>query len=174
MFLRRGHRVTLTRTTAQDGKSLEQRCAIAKRANPNVMLSLHCDSATTQAYEMRCYYRGERVRSRFTDADLAKSIADNAPQILKRTPSIIIPCAPKTMDLKIGIAPRAYNVLRGHGDYPAILIECGFISQRHIAEYLQSPDGRVATAQGICDGVLKHFGLYDDAPKTPPFKSTIS
>lgn len=157
MFAQRGHKPILTRTDAQNGLSLTQRCDIAKNAHADLVLSLHCDSSPSDAYEMRCYYRSDRARSRYPDAAIAKSIADNAPDILRKTPSVIIACAPKTMDLKIGVAPRAYNVLRHHGDYPAILIECGFISQKRIAEYLQSPEGRLATAQGICNGVFAYF-----------------
>lgn len=151
VFLQKhGHDIVYSRTTKNGGLSLSGRAELAHTNKCELAISLHCDAAeNTKAYEMRTYYRAA-FGKKSDDYILAAAIAANAPPMLKKIPAVVVGCMPMMDALPRGVAPRAYQVLRNYGDtIPAVLVECGFITQPDVAAYLASPEGRTETAHAI-------------------------
>ena len=73
-------------------------------------------------------------------------IAQHAPSLLRRKEPRVTPCVPSDW------THRAYNCLAGH-TCPAILVECGFLTNKAQAEYLSSCAGRWGIAASILHAI---------------------
>ena len=134
----RGANVVMTRGGDQFIE-LDGRAAMAERTRADLFVSIHSDSSRRSAVTGSTIYisRGAAAASRRA----ANSIA----AALQRAG---IECR--------GVHSAGFRVLVGHSR-PAVLVECGFLSNRAEAQRLASSayQDRVATA--ITEGIVDHF-----------------
>jgi hypothetical protein len=72
-----------------------------------------------------------------------------------------------------GVFKKDYAVLARTNDC-AVLIECGFISNKTEATYYATPDGQMALAQAIADGILRVKPVINnDPPECDDAKCTL-
>jgi len=118
--------------------SLPARTAIANRyAGTNaVFVSIHYNASLREgAYGIETYYNNRRA---YRLAGLVH------PRVIQAADSI-----------DRGIRHRGYRVLRSNR-LPAILVECGFMTNRAEAERIQSARYRDRIAAAIADGLLRY------------------
>lgn len=149
-LVKSGYRVELTRKN-DDGLYLESasnkklsdmraRLNIIKRANPNLVISIHMNSFINQsAHGASTYYR---------EGDASgKAISDLIQQSLNTYIS-----APSTKG-KVG----DYYILNS-SYYTAVLIECGFLSNPEEERLLNTDEYREKLVSAIYNGILLYFG----------------
>src|SRR5437764_9693922 len=133
-----GYRVVLTRTTVIF-VPLGSRVAIANSYPNGIFLCIHFNSASRSgASGIETYFYSAE------SAPLAASIH-----------SAVVGGAPSE---NRGVRRRGYFVLRKTA-VPAVLIECGFLTNPTEAEYAQSNDYRQKLAQEIARGILNRPAL---------------
>jgi N-acetylmuramoyl-L-alanine amidase len=119
--------------------SLEGRAALANRENANLFVSIHCDS------------NGDRIHRGFTiyRARSASEGSKQAGRILEnRLTGAGIPSK--------GLRSADYKVLvQTNG--PAVLVECGFMSNYDEAALLMDPWYQTKLARAIADGILEYL-----------------
>lgn len=144
-----GGTVIMTRQ-CDETLSLEQRGAIANKAQPHIVVVLHLDSATDPADGfLSCYC--------LPDDALGRAVGD---EIERAAPNTLRPRTPDTTLVRPSDwTERAYNCLRHHAPYPAVLVECGFASNSRHAAYLQTQPGRQALLAALMLGVSRGFEL---------------
>jgi len=138
-FLREaGIDVTMTRES-DAAVSLEERADLANRLNADLFVSIHCDSNPNQMHKGFTIYRarsaswGSKKVGRIVESHLSNA----------------------------GITSRGF----GNADYrvlvqtkmPAILIECGFMSNYDEAALLVDPWYQNKIARAIADGILEYL-----------------
>jgi len=134
----RGAKVVMTRT-ADQFPSLEHRAAVAERSHADLFVSIHADSfhepnvsgAKVYIY-LQASPQSQKAAHRMIAAFKRAGIHDR------------------------GIQRRNFHVLREHSR-PAILIECGFLSNAGDARRLNSDSYRSRLAAVIADGVGDYF-----------------
>lgn len=145
-----GYRVELTRKT-DDGLYLESaknkkisdmnaRMNIIKRANPNLVISIHMNSfSSPSAHGANTYYR--------KGDESGKIISDLIQQSLNTYVG-----APSTTG-KVG----DYYILN-ESYYTAVLIECGFLSNPEEERLLNTDEYRTQFINAVYNGILLYFG----------------
>ncbi len=141
-----GATVIMTRT-GDDWKSYTQRNDAVRERDPDMFISIHCDSSTsasatgTSAYYYRAYSQ-----------PLAKSIHES---LVKAYKNEIYKDKP---DIKIdrGAGFYAFRVARVE-ECPAVLIEYGFVSNTDECQALQSPQNREILAKATVDGIRNYL-----------------
>ncbi len=145
-----GYRVELTRKT-DDGLYLESaknkkmsdmnaRMNIIKRANPNLVISIHMNSFSTQSpHGASTYYR--------KGDESGKIVSDLIQQSLNTYVG-----APSTTG-KVG----DYYILN-ESYYTAVLIECGFLSNPEEERLLNTDEYRMQFINAVYNGILLYFG----------------
>ena len=135
----RGARVVSTRTT--DVKiSLDRRARIAESNRADLFVSIHADYASRSSASGISIFIYKKASSQSKAA---------ARQMVSAVKSAGISCR--------GIQPRNLHVLREHSR-PAMLIECGFLSNAQEGRKLNTPAYRAKVAAAIADGIARHFG----------------
>jgi N-acetylmuramoyl-L-alanine amidase len=142
LCLSEGWSPTMSRTTNTSGLRLSERGAMAEKHEAHVAVSIHCDAAGPESvFEQRTYYKfGDKVGE-----TLALEILKNAPAPVARKPYPHHACSRV-------LNKRAYNVMHPHKQ-PVVLVECGFLTNPRVAEYLTTVRGQFAIAKGIFLGV---------------------
>jgi N-acetylmuramoyl-L-alanine amidase len=118
--------------------SLSQRTYISNRYSPRdaVFVSIHYNSGWREgAYGIETYYHSRRA---YRLAALVHPRVINAMNSADR-----------------GIRWRGYWVLR-RNRLPAILVECGFLTNRAEAARIQDPDYRERTASAIAGAIMRY------------------
>jgi N-acetylmuramoyl-L-alanine amidase len=118
--------------------SLSQRTYISNRYSPRdaVFVSIHYNSGWREgAYGIETYYHSRRA---YRLAALVHPRVINAMNSADR-----------------GIRWRGYWVLR-RNRLPAILVECGFLTNRAEAARIQDPDYRERTARAIAGAIMRY------------------
>lgn len=147
-----GYRVILTRKN-DDGlydefaknkkqSDMEARCNIIKKANPNLVISIHMNSFKNQS--------AAGANTYFRKGDKAGEAVGNLIQ-----QSLLASCAAKTKNSKVG----DYYILNC-SYYTAILIECGFISNPYEEKQLNSKEYKNKFTDAVCNGILLYFGNH--------------
>lgn len=135
----RGARVIITR--AGDWfLELDERCAIAERARADLFISVHADSAHREGASGTTIYVAREAGS----PSLAAARAIEGAFLRAG-----IECR--------GIQPANYRVLVGHSR-PAVLIECGFLTNSSDVRLLNDASYRGKLAWAIAEGVADYFG----------------
>lgn len=134
----RGANVTLTRS-GDRFISLDARAALADRTGADLFISIHADSSKKSSVQGMTIYIGRNAsgESRRAAQAVAGALERNG------------------LELR-GVNSAGYRVLVGHSR-PAMLIECGFVSNRAEAERLASASYRARIAAAIAEGVASHF-----------------
>jgi N-acetylmuramoyl-L-alanine amidase len=134
---RLGVRVVMTRDD-DSFVSLSQRTYISNRYSPSdaVFVSIHYNSGWREgAYGIETYYYSRRA---YRLAALVHPRVINAMNSADR-----------------GIRWRGYWVLR-RNRLPAILVECGFLTNRAEAARIEDPDYRDRTARAIAGAIMRY------------------
>ena len=141
-----GATVVMTRN-GDDWKSYTQRNNAVRDRDPDMFISIHCDSSTsasatgTSAYYYRAYSQ-----------PLAKSIHNSLVSAYKNE------IYKDRNDIKIdrGTNFYAFNVIRVE-ECPAILVEYGFVSNTEECQTLQSAENRDILAKATVDGIKNYL-----------------
>ena len=132
----KGYEVVYTRTNDKH-ITLGERCAISNNKGANAFVSIHLNSATNRdahGIETWCYYKvGDKTK------ELANNIQSN---LIKSTNA-------KNRGVK---TTETFYVLK-HTIAPAVLIECGFISNHDESELLFDNDYQNKIANAIVTGI---------------------
>ncbi len=118
---------------------LDDRCAIAEQARADLFVSIHVDSATRADAAGATIYVGRTASS---DSEQAARSIEAA--LLKSG----VECN--------GMQHKRLRVCDGHSR-PAVLVECGFLTNTADARRLNSPEYRAAIAMAIADGIGNYF-----------------
>lgn len=144
-----GARVIMTRKT-ESLVTLDQRAAMIKNNNPDIFISLHCDSVDsssplgTSAFYYKAY-----------SYPLANAIHEQLVSVYKN-------------DIYKGYSSSHLNKVDRHTQYyaykviraeecPAVLIEYGFISNITECKVLQSPSSQAKLAQATVNGIINYI-----------------
>jgi N-acetylmuramoyl-L-alanine amidase len=133
----RGARVTMTRNS-DTSVDLSDRAATAERLRAGLFVSIHANAGPSHA-------SGALVLIHPHASPQSQKAADSVVDALRRAG---IECRTKN--------DEDLHVLREHSR-PAILIECGFLTNRGDAQKLNSPAYRAKLATAIADGVGVYF-----------------
>jgi N-acetylmuramoyl-L-alanine amidase len=135
----RGANVTMTRAGDQFIE-LDDRAAAADRTRAALLVSIHSDANHDSTLSGATVYVARGASSSSTRA---------AEHIAAALRSAGIPVR--------GIRDAGYRVLVGHSR-PAVLIECGYLTNRAEAQRLNGAGYRERLADAIADGIASHFG----------------
>lgn len=144
---------TMTRVVDID-VGLSERGAIAKKAQPDLVVSIHADASENPGDGfLSCYVLpGDGV-----GAAVAAEIERTAPDVLRsRDPAVVYVKPTDWTD-------RAFNVLSPHKGTPAVLVECGFLSNPKHATFLKTQHGRFAVANAIMAGIATAWEMTHGA-----------
>jgi N-acetylmuramoyl-L-alanine amidase len=134
---RQGVRVVMTRDD-DSFVSLSDRTNISNRYSPSdaVFVSIHYNSGRREgAYGIETYYNSRRAY---------------------RLAALVHPRVIEAMNsADRGIRWRGYWVLR-RNRLPAILVECGFLTNHAEADRVQDPDYRERTARAIAGAIMRY------------------
>lgn len=139
----RGYAVVMTRGEEEDGLSLEERCRVANEAGARCFVSVHCNSAGGVAAGRACgveswHYEGSERGRRLAGMVQARLAAVTGA---------------RDRGVK---ASRALAVLKGTR-MPAVLVECGFLTNAAERMLLGTPGYRQAVAGAIAEGVDEYL-----------------
>ena len=141
----KGYEVVYTRTNDKH-ITLGERCAISNNKGANAFVSIHLNSATNRdahGIETWCYYKvGDKTK------ELANNIQSN---LIKSTNA-------KNRGVK---TTETFYVLK-HTIAPAVLVECGFISNHDESELLFDNDYQNKIANAIVTGIENTFTNKDN------------
>lgn len=134
-----GARVIATRSDDRF-VDLDERAGMAERTHADLFVSIHADANRDSSLSGATVYIGRNASSQSVDA---------ARQIHAALESAGIACR--------GVRPAGYRVLIGHSR-PAVLIECGYLTNRYEAQRLNSADHHANVAGAIAAGIARYFG----------------
>lgn len=119
-------------------KDLQARCDFADAMNADLFISIHANSvASEQPSGMEVHYYSSSGLT--LAANVLQSMVDAFPKQKNR-----------------GVKQSSFFVLR-KTKMPAILIECGFVTNKQEAELLADEESQVLMATAITQGILKHI-----------------
>ena len=130
-----GASVTMIKTSGSP--SLQSRVATARSANPNLFVSIHNNSGPSSTQGSEAYYFNPFSKT------LASYLSSNVSKALENG---------NNRGGKFG----RYYVTRV-SQFPAVLAECGFVSNSEENEKLADPDYQEAIAQGIADAIYSYY-----------------
>ena len=128
----RGFRTVMTRS-GDYFVGLDQRCAISNSTSGSIFVSIHCNSAPREgAFGIETYYY----------SGSSGALAATIHSAVVRT----------TGSLNRGVRRRGFYVLR-HNGRPAVLVECGFLTNRAEASRLTNSSYRQRLAGAIAAAI---------------------
>ena len=134
----RGARVVMTRNSDRF-LELQERADIAEHNRADLFISIHADSAERKSVSGAGVHIHTQASAQSQKAALRMVAAFNRNGIGCR-----------------GVFRNNYHVLREH-TRPAMLIECGFLTNASDAQKLNSPNYRAQLANAIADGATAYF-----------------
>lgn len=147
----RGFDVVMTRTTSDVNISNAERAMIANRAKADLFVRIHCDgSPDSEAAGVSTLYPAE---TRWT-----KAISEPSRLAALRVQERIVAT---TGAIDRGVVARSNLAGFNWSKVPAILVECGFLSNPVEDRLLASPHYQDKLADGIADGIVIHFGAME-------------
>lgn len=120
--------------------SLDARADLAERSRADLFISIHSDAARRSSASGATVYiaRGARPESRQAATAIGRALERNGVQ-----------CR--------GVREAGFRVLVGH-TRPAVLVECGFLTNPAEARRLAQPGYQGLLATAIAEGVAEYFG----------------
>jgi N-acetylmuramoyl-L-alanine amidase len=134
----RGANVVMSRSTDRF-VTLDGRAALADQSRADLLVSVHTDSAR-----------------RSSAAGMTVYVARNSSAESRRAAQQICAALQHAGFEVRGVQSAGYRVLVGHSR-PAVLIECGFLSNFGEARLLSTDSYRTRVAEAIADGIGDHF-----------------
>ncbi len=141
----KGATVILSRGNGKKEPEIEERRLSTIEKNPDLFVSIHLDSSSSSSVSGSSVYYYKNY-----SAPLAQAISESLPKSLK--------------------SGMGYN-LKNRGEHfypfhvtrvencPAVLVECGFISNSQEFKMQNSARGQICIAQGICNGIVNYLGV---------------
>ena len=135
----RGARVIATRT-GDYFITLDARADMAEQARADLFVSIHADACPRSSVAGATIYvaRGASGASHHAAGSIAAALESSG-----------IACR--------GVRKAGFRVLVGHSR-PAVLIECGYLTNYHEARLLGTSAYQARLADAIADGITDHFG----------------
>jgi N-acetylmuramoyl-L-alanine amidase len=133
---RKGHEVVYTRTTDKH-ITLAERCTISNNKGVNAFISIHLNASTNRnahGIETWCYYKVGKT---------TKELANNIQNALIKS----------TNATNRGVKTTETLYVLKHTIAPAVLVECGFISNNDESELLFDDDYQNKIANAIVTGI---------------------
>lgn len=182
---RQGIEVTMTRRTDKF-LSLEERVAIANRANADFFISIHSNSARSRKLNgFEVYYLSDKANDSLRALSAAKNNIDldiEEGSFYKKSLELkailwdmlytqnrweavlmaqaICQVASRNMGLRIlGVKGASFYVLKGNS-IPAVLVEAGFLSNQLEEKYLRNGFYRQQIAEALADGITDYSRRY--------------
>lgn len=125
--------------------SLSDRTRLAKALNADVFVSLHCNASKTNSKGIEVYTH--TVKKENTNASIALGL------------KILNESTEKLDFEKRGVKLANFQVLRQLKDFPAILVELGFMTDVDEANYFKKPKHKSALALSILLGITNYLEL---------------
>ncbi|TYQ00213.1 N-acetylmuramoyl-L-alanine amidase [Tenacibaculum adriaticum] len=125
--------------------SLSDRNKLAKGLNADVFVSLHCNASQTFSRGIEVYVHNSDRENTKTSIGLGLSILDEATKELRLK--------------KRGIKFNNFQVLREANNYPAVLVELGFMTNTDEADYFAKIKNVRAVSLSILLGIINHLKL---------------
>lgn len=142
-----GYDVVMTRTEEIDNDLLQPRVDIANAAAADVFVSIHINAAINEkASGFEIYH--------YPSSRLGNSLAINVQRSLQNV--VIMPDR--------GIKTAGWYVLR-YTNMPAILVECGFLSNSLDRIYVASAEGQWYFGEGIAHGIHCYCRMHGNDNK---------
>lgn len=141
----RGYGVTMTRIEEGQHVGLDERCRIANRSEARCFVSVHCNSegeagaGARKASGVECLY--------MEGSERGKRLAE----LVQRRLVAVTGARDRGVKTRQGLA-----VLRGTS-MPAVLVECGFLSNAAERMLLGTPGYRQAVAGAVAEGVDEYL-----------------
>ena len=123
---------------------LEARCNMKKETKCDAFISIHQNKfQNTKCFGAQAWYSDYKDSERFALCiqNSLKDVIDNGN---KRVPKA---------------AKKQYKILRDGYEAPAIILECGFISNYNEEQKLKDDDYQDKIVQGIVNGINEYFGF---------------
>ena len=157
-----GFVVGVTKTSASQDVSLYNRGAKAK--GYDLFLSLHSNACATPSVKRVVVIKGYDQPS-----TLANKLADGITKAMGITEKYQI------MTRRGSSGGEYYGVLRGAkavGVANRFILECGFHTNKEVAQWLYQDSNLKKLAKGIADTLAKHYG-YSNTTQTTPSSSSV-
>ena len=153
---RHGLTVRMSRTGDQT-RSLRARTDEANAWGADIYVSIHCNAYTDESAN------GFEVWHSVQPGSRSRILARYLVQWLDR----LTPLTNRGARSRAGRGGRDYYHVIRESRMPAVIVECGFITNRRDARYLASASGQAQVAEAIARGVLQYFGRRW-VPAEPP------
>ncbi len=168
----RGYRVTMTRST-DIFIPLEARPQLAKYLPDSVFVSIHFNAgANTNAQGFEIFSMAPRGAPATNDPLMGRNAMREDPGNANDIPSGALAGAVyhsllgNIPAVDRGLKQARFAVLR-HCPVPAVLVECGFVSNKSELAQIISPEWRNRVAEAIVDGIdqYQELAMHDQPPK---------
>ena len=172
----RGHKVELTRET-DTTVPLEQRPVLANAAPRVALLSIHFNAGTPDAGGVETWYswpKKPEVMARLHDAQgvpMPGVRPDDGPRLARAVQQAV---TGRTGARDRGIKNREDLAMTSRTICPAILIECGFLSNGSESRKIQDAAYRKKLVQGIADGFEVWLKERNEGPVGPPSPAPVA
>jgi N-acetylmuramoyl-L-alanine amidase len=154
--------VALTRAVDKKCTLSQRRHSMVYDAQADFVFSIHVDACQSQADEGMCIYRQFGA---YKAEDVAISVlngyakkesyyVNETGMVKPRKSPISVCCSERPWTL------RALNVLKGYDPSKAILIECGYSTNKRDRDWLMSSVGKSAVVDAVECGIMKLKDLY--------------
>ena len=132
-----GHDILFTRTTGRSDLTLRKRCEIANRNRCDLFLSIHLNSFTNSSANgiETLVYKRQSTAGEFAWCILHEMVLETAA-------------------VSRGVKERKDLYVLKHTNMPAVLIETGFISNKHEGMKLNDPQYQRLLCEGIRKGIV--------------------
>ncbi|WP_299159149.1 N-acetylmuramoyl-L-alanine amidase [uncultured Tenacibaculum sp.] len=125
--------------------SLSDRSRLAKVLSADVFVSLHCNASPNTSKGMEVYVHNNDNSNTKSSIELGLSILNESTQ---------------NLGFKMRGAKFAnFQVLREAGNYPAVLVEMGYITNTDEADYFTNPKNVKAMALAILIGIANYLNV---------------
>lgn len=146
-----GIRVVMTRETDADlsdvnasnkkRQSLQRRCEIAAKENPNCVISIHQNSYTDASV------KGAQVFY-YSNSEEGKRLAEILQQYLVEDVD--------SQNHRMAKGNDSYYLLKNM-ESPTVIVECGFLSNPEEATLLMTEEYQLKVAKAICKGIVNYL-----------------
>lgn len=126
-----------------------ERADYSNSTDADIFVSIHCDSYpdNVDVYGTRVYYAVDKQYDTKYDATLTKAIAQKVDSAFESDKDVVV---------RKMVGQDSYTVLYKTA-VPAVLVECGFITNKGDAEKLIDTDWQMKFAKSLADGIESCF-----------------
>lgn len=120
---------------------LNNRIKLVNSSNADMLISIHMNSFPQEKYYgWQTFYKSH--------CDLSKDVANNIQNCVKENVDI--------ENNRVSMEIKDVKIIR-KSDIPAVLVECGFLSNKKECERLKDEEYQQKIANGICEGIMNCY-----------------